>query len=130
MEQYFLTVNIEGETTESMARRMILPAAVRYLAELTSSAESASSLGLSIDGIKETAKYVSKNIDGLNKAIGNLIDQNKSLGGSSVHQKARHMKENVIPAMAEVRHYADRLERSVDHEIWPLPTYKQMLFVK
>ncbi len=130
VEQYFLTVNIEGETTESMARRIILPAAIRFLNELTSSAESAANLGLSTEGIMHTASHVSRYIDGLTKAISNLIDQNKDLGGSTIYEKARHMKDNVIPAMDEVRHYADRLERSVDHETWPLPTYKQMLFVK
>lgn len=130
VEQYFLTVNIEGETTESMARRMILPAAVRYLNELTEGATSAANLGLSIEGIKGAASHVSRHVDGLSKAISNLIDQNKELGGSTVHEKARHMKDNVIPAMTQVRHYADRLERAVDHEIWPLPTYKHMLFVK
>lgn len=130
VEQYFLTINIEGETTESMARRMILPAAVAYLSELTAAVESASKMGLSVVGITETATEVNAHINGLTKAIKNLIVQNKDLGGSSIYEKATHMLENVLPAMAEVRYHADRLERGVNYELWPLPTYKQMLFVK
>lgn len=130
VEQYFLTINIEGETTESMARRMILPAAVRYLGELVATIGSATDVGLCVDGIRETAVEISGYINGLSKAIDHLIIQNKDLGGASMLEKALHMRENVIPAMTDVRYYADKLERGVDHELWPLPTYKQMLFVK
>jgi len=130
IEQYFLTINIEGETTESIARRMILPAAVRYLGELVRTVESATDLGLSVEGVRETAVEISAYINGLSEALNNLIAQNKDLGGASTQEKALHMREKVIPAMSDVRYYADKLERGVDHELWPLPTYKQMLFVK
>lgn len=130
VEQYFLTINIEGETTESVARRMILPAAIKYFRELAESAEAGKEIGIEVEGILKTAKKVGEYIDGLNDAIRHLIKQNKELGGSTVHEKAVHMRENIIPAMEMVRYFADRLERSVDHDMWPLPTYKYMLFVK
>ncbi len=130
IEQYFLTINIEAETTESIARRMIMPAAVRYLKELTEVAHAGADLNLEVDGVTDIARRVADYINRFQTAVGHLIDQNKELGGDTVHEKAEHMRANVIPAMQEVREMSDRLERIVAHDLWPLPTYKHMLFVK
>ena len=130
VEQYFLKINIEAESTESIARRMIMPAAVRYLRELAEAAAALGGINLSYDGIRETASHVDRYINRFQEAVGNLIDQNKELGGDTAHEKAEHMRANVIPAMEKVREEADRLERIVAHDLWPLPTYKQILFVK
>ncbi len=130
VEQYFLQVNIEAEMTESIARRMVMPAAVRYLRELAGAAGALGEMDLSFEGIKETASHVDRYINRFQTAVGNLIDQNKELGGDSVHQKAGHMRTNVIPAMEKVREESDRLERIVAHDLWPLPVYKHILFVK
>jgi glutamine synthetase len=130
LDQYFKTVNIEGETTESMARTMILPAAIQYLSQLTATLEQADEVGLSFAGVRETAEEVGKLVDELRTAINKLSKQNKELGGESVHEKAVHMKKNVIPAMTAVRQAADKLERVVPSDYWPFPTYREILFVK
>ena len=128
-EQYFLTINIEAETTESIARTMILPAAVRYLSELVDTVERGDAVGLSFGGVRETAQAVGGMIDTLRAAIDTLIAQNKHRE-DSLEENARHMKHNVIPAMEAVRHAADDLERAVPHDLWPIPTYREILFVK
>ena len=109
---------------------MIMPAAVRYLKELTEASHAGADLNLNVDGVQDISERVADYINRFQKAVGELIDQNKELGGDSVHEKAEHMLENVIPAMNEVREMSDRLERIVAHDLWPLPTYKHMLFVK
>lgn len=130
VEQYFMKINIEAETTESLARTMIFPAAVRYLRELAAAVEAGDDIDLEFDGVKDTAKDVAKRVNGLRDAIKELIKQNKELGGDEVVEKAYHMRDNVIPAMNAVREAADRLERAVAHDLWPLPTYREILFVK
>ena len=130
VEQYFKTINIEAETTESIARTMILPAAIRYLGELASTLEHGDDVDMSFDGVKETAQEVNELTSAFRLAINELSRQNKELGGESVHEKAAHMKNNVIPAMSGVRAAADNLERVVPAEYWPMPTYREMLFVK
>ncbi len=130
VEQYFLTINIEAETTESMARTMIMPAATRYLRTLIKTVEEGNAVGISTKGVKEVADHVAAYVDELQDALGNLIDNNKDLGGDSVHEKAHHMLNNVIPAMNKVRHATDRLERITAGDLWPLPMYRDMLFVK
>ena len=129
-EQYFIKVNIEGETAARMARTMILPAAVRYLGEVLSAHEKAGAAGMSTTGLTATAEALSGLIDELSESLDRLDAQNRELGGDDVSSKANHMQENVIPAMAEVRAVVDRLEAVVPDDLWPLPTYRDMLFVK
>jgi glutamine synthetase len=130
VDQYFKTVNIEAETTETIARTMILPSAVRYLGELASTIERGGEIGLAFNGVRETAAEVNELIDELRDAVNGLITQNRELGGDEVVEKAHHMRDNVIPAMTAVREVADRMERVIPADLWPLPTYREILFVK
>ncbi len=130
VEQYFLTTNIEAETTESMARTMVMPAASRYLGMLSKTIVAGKKAGISTKGVKQVADHMAAYIDELQHALGNLIDANKDLGGDSAHEKAHHMLHKVIPAMNKVRHATDRLERITAGDLWPLPKYRDILFVK
>lgn len=121
VEQYFIRVNIEAETTEYLARTYILPAAVKYLSQLS---------GVGGKGIKSVADGVSKATDVLVEKLEALGVQNRELGGDTVHEKAIHMRDNVIPAMNAVRSAADALEALVAHDLWPLPSYREILWIK
>ncbi|HEX6306969.1 MAG TPA: glutamine synthetase III [Longimicrobiales bacterium] len=132
-DQYFKTVNIEGETTAELARTVVLPAAVRYLDDLLDAFHNFRDLG----SAKGTASGLNKLIDDLNDTINDLVAsldvldaQNAELGGDDVHSKAYHMRDNVVPAMLDVRSACDRLERMVPEDLWPLPRYREMLFIR
>jgi glutamine synthetase len=129
-DQYFKTINIEGETTADIARTMVLPSAVRYLNDLLAAAERAGTVGLEPQGILSTIRTVSVLIDELSEKLDELVRQNAELGGDEVHSKALHMRDNIIPAMTAVRAVSDRLEKVIPDDLWPLPTYRDMLFVK
>jgi glutamine synthetase len=130
LEQYFKTINIEGETTADIGRTMILPAAVRYLNELLAVADRTRQIGIESKGTMDTIRGVSGLVDELSEALSHLVAQNEELGGDDVESKAHHMRDNIIPAMNEVRRVADRLEKVVPDDFWPLPTYRDMMFVK
>lgn len=120
---YFKSINIEGETTEYLARNSILPAALRYLTDIQAvSGKSKAPQGM----IKELTELT----DELYEALDVLRKQNADLGGDEIYDKAHHMCNNIIPAMRSVRQAADKLEKVVCVERWPIPTYRQMLFVK
>lgn len=129
-EQYFLTINIEAETTESMVRTMIIPGAVRYLNELATIVDRGKAIGLDVSGTASIAKEVNESLNGLIAALNELSKQNAELGGDEIVEKANHVHKNVIPAMNNVRAFADKLERKVADDYWPLPTYREMLFVR
>jgi len=130
VEQYFMTINIEGETVQHMAQTMVLPAAVRYLGELLQTAERAEDVGVKTEGIIETAKKVNRLIDDLTDALDKLAEENQKLGGDEVLAKAEHMRSSIVPAMNAVRDVVDPLERIVPDDVWPVPAYRDMLFVK
>lgn len=130
LDQYFKTINIEGETMAHMASTMVLPAAMRYLNELLAVADRTQGLGIRSEGTLRTIEQVSGLVDELRPALDRLVEQNAELGGDDVHSKAHHMRDNIIPAMRAVRTVVDRLEKVVADDFWPLPTYRDMLFVK
>jgi glutamine synthetase len=127
-------VNIEGEMTAEIARTMILPAAVRYLDDLLDAYHNYRALD---NEVAANARGLKKLIDDLNvqvnehvEALDGLDAPNAELGGDTAHSKSFHMRDNVIPAMMRVRAVCDRLERMVPEDLWPLPRYREMLFVR
>ena len=127
-EQYAITLGIEAATTGNMARTLVLPAAVRYLAELGEAAEAVEDLGLDVSGTKATADVVVKEVNALTKAMQGLDEALAKAHKADAEDVA--MKDHVIPALAKVRKACDEIEQAVPAELWPLPTYREMLFVK
>jgi glutamine synthetase len=117
-EQYVIKLNIEGETTAQIARTMILPAAVRHLAELKA-AGNEQLIGETDELLKE-----------LFFAIQKLEAANEIHEDDTIVQEASYMHDTVIPAMDGVREVADHLEKIVADDLWPLPKYWEMLFIK
>lgn len=125
-EQYALTLNVEAATTESIAKTLALPAAIRYLAELSETAEGIEELGLDVSGTKETASVVVEQINALRAALGDLAKARHA--AHEAEDEAVSMKDEVIPAMAAVRAACDALEQELPADLWPLPTYRDLLF--
>src|SRR3954463_13605778 len=120
IEQYATKLNIEAETAASIARTMILPAAARHLATLKEA------------GLQPAVSETELLIGELWSAIAELEKANLSDNQPDEEpmQWATYMRDTVIPAMAAVRDVADRLERIVADDLWPLPKYSEMLFIK
>lgn len=128
--QYLTNLNIEADTTESMAKRMIYPAAVRYMNELAENVERIDNLGLDDEGAKTMLKKVNGSLNDLNRALEELRSAVLDSNGDSNLASAREVQENVIPQMKKIRDAVDFLERHVADDYWPLPVYSEMLFVK
>jgi glutamine synthetase len=119
-EQYATNINIEAETASSIARTMLLPAAVRHLNELKAS------------GMDELVGEFEPLIKELHFALLGLEDANlvSNHPHGSAQKEALYMRDRVMPAMEDVREVADRLEKLVADDLWPLPKYSEMLFIK
>ena len=119
-EQYAVNINIESETAAGIARTMLLPAAVRHLNELR------------IADLEELIGEVEPLIKELHFALLKLEDANleENQPDSSPQKWAIYMRDTVILAMSDVRDVADRLEKLVADDLWPLPKYSEMLFIK
>jgi glutamine synthetase len=98
--------------------------------DLLAAAERAADIKLDARGLHSTLRELNGLIDELRDALDTLRTHNADLGGDDVHSKAYHMRDNIVPAMLAVRSAVDRLEKIVPDDMWPLPTYRDMLFVK
>jgi len=131
LEGYKKTINIESQLTASIARRMILPAALRYQGEVAQSIASLKAAGADAPtGQVALLKELTTTISDLQEATAKLIkvSDDHSDGDSLAH--AKHSHDAILPAMLAVRAAGDKLEVIVADDLWPLPTYQEMLFIK
>lgn len=122
IEQYEGVVNVEANLVTEMAKTMILPAAVRYLGELADTATKTKAAGVKPE--TSSIKTLAGKISSLESSIASLEKAHSS--ASSVKDWAH----GVLPAMLKVREVVDDLEGIVADDLWPLPTYQEMLFIK
>jgi glutamine synthetase len=122
LEHYTVTVNIEAETAATIARTQLLPAAVKHLGALRAAGEGR--------GLDTLTGELTELIDEFVFAIQKLEEANDHPVELEGMEYAEYMRDQVIPAMDGVREVADRLERIVDGELWPLPRYSEILFIK
>lgn len=119
LEHYVIKLNIEAETAADIAATMLLPAAARHLGILKAA------------GLTALAKETQTLIDAFTKGIKELqtanLDENHP---TDLMEEAVYMRDTVTTAMAHVRQVADTLERTVADDLWPLPRYSEMLFIK
>ncbi len=128
LEQYCLTIKVEGNLTLEMARTMIFPAAVRYQNELASTCANLKLVGYEFD--TDTLDKVTKLVKCLQDTSSALQVALEHEGNGDLLTEAKHFCETVSPAMQAVRECADELEGYVADDLWPLPTYQEMLFIK
>ncbi|MDZ7680578.1 MAG: hypothetical protein U5J63_02425 [Fodinibius sp.] len=113
-----------------MAKTMIYPAAIRYMNELAENVERIDRLGLKNQGSREMLTKVNGGLNDLNDALETLRETVLAGNGDSVIESATYVKDEVIPVMNDIRDAVDYLERHVADDYWPLPIYREMLFVK
>jgi glutamine synthetase len=118
VEQYATKLNIEAETAAALARTAILPAATRHLLEVRAT------------GLEPLAAEVEPLVTELYEAIKVLESANANHPDVEGLDHALYMRDTVVPAMDGVRTVADRLEKIVADDLWPLPKYSEILFIK
>jgi glutamine synthetase len=129
LETYCKTINIEAQLMVLMADRYILPAALSYQTQVGQSVAAAKAGGVpSKEGKKHLAKLV-KLVDGFRAQTDKLAGA-LDHSSASADKHAKYMRDAVVPAMVKLRDLGDQLELLIPHEMWPLPTYREMLFVK
>jgi glutamine synthetase len=131
LENYKKTVNVEAQLTASMAKTMILPAAIRYQGEVAQSLAAVKHAGINNLAEQEAfLKELSGAITELQKKVAALVHATEHTGGGDALAHAKYSKDTILPAMNAVRTLGDKLETIVADDLWPLPTYREMLFIK
>jgi glutamine synthetase len=127
LEQYVKEVHVEAALTAEIAKTMIYPAAVRYQSELAAAAANLKAVGIKAD--TAVLKEVTEAADCLIQSIAEL-ELAAAHEADDLHAEAEYLCHTVLPTMLVVRSYADKLEGLVADDLWPLPTYQEMLFIK
>ena len=128
-EQYVAAVNVESNLLLEMARTMVFPAAVRYQSELATAVANLKAVGVEAD--TDTLSTVTDLIAKLQNALGELetLKENEHHAGG-MEKHCEYVRDEILPKMLEIRGYADTLEGYVADDLWPLPTYQEMLFIR
>lgn len=132
LEEYSKQINIEARTMIEMAKRQIIPAAIKFASELASSINAIKTASESVDVTVQTdlltevssslASFKTK-LDALEKVTKEAAEIE---GGSNV--QAKFYRESVFASMGELRTVGDYIETLVDEVLWPIPTYGELLF--
>ncbi|WP_370288191.1 glutamine synthetase III [Nocardioides sp.] len=127
IEQYLMTVGVEANLTMEIATTIVLPAAIRYQTELAQNVAALKAAG--VDADTSALEAVSAPLGALKSGIASL---KAAIEGAHSHEgieEALYVRDTVLTAMTDVRGAADALEGVVADDLWPLPTYQEMLYI-
>jgi len=127
-EQYVLSIEVEAKLVIDMAKTSIYPAAMSYLSGLAKTGKRMAKLKIDLDN--STAKTVAAEINAMMSAVDKLSEALAKEGFASTEEHMQFCANDIRGLMDEVREHADTLETEVADELWPLPKYQEMLFIK
>lgn len=127
LEQYALTIAVEAKLTLEIGTTVILPAAIRYQTELAQNVATLKAAG--VEPSMTALEMVSAPLANLTAALSTLKTALSDLSAESALDEARHAQQVLLPAMEAARAAVDTLESVVADDLWPLPTYQEMLYI-
>ena len=134
LESYFKKLQIEARVMGEVANSMVIPATIAYQNSLLENAKGLKELGLSkealetplaiINNVSEHLRIVKTSIDAMleERKVTNAIEDSR--------EKAIAYDENVKSYFDTIRYHTDKLEQIVDDSVWPLPKFRELLFLK
>lgn len=119
LDNYRRRIRIEGEIGLDIARSMIVPVVSEQLGKVVGSLKHVRDCGMTygVKGLEDSLRTLGDGLDDLTHSC-NALDE-----------ALQHHHETIIVALAELRRVVDKLERYVDDDLWPLPKYREMLFI-
>ncbi|WP_299682730.1 glutamine synthetase III [uncultured Dokdonia sp.] len=135
IEEYIKRVQIESRVLGDVARNHIIPTALRYQNVLITNVKGLKDIygddvytSLAKEQIS-IIKEISGHIASLNTCITEMTEARKKANQMELVQKSKAYCGKVLPYLKEIRRHCDKLELLVEDELWPLPKYRELLFV-
>jgi len=127
LEQYVMQVGVEANLVLRMGRTQIFPAAIQTMKNLAETTEELKDLGITLENstLSRLATLAGDLQSGLDK-----LEEVMSHEDDDLVAESRHACDVVLPQMLAIRAVADELEGFVTDEMWPLPSYQEILFIK
>ena len=127
VEQYIKLLRIESRTLQSMVRTAILPCALRFQAELADVVGATQACDIDCPGTSAQLREVVGMVESLRAAVAK-VEKAEAFEGHDAEKEARHYRDVLLPAMMETRRICDSLEKIMPADLYPLPTYAELLF--
>lgn len=127
-EVYILSIGVEAKLVADMAKTIIYPAAMHYLSDLAETNASAAEIGIKLD--TSGAKTIAAECNAMLAAVSKLSAAAAKHDFASTDEHMQYSASVIRPLMDEVRLHADALETEIADDLWPLPKYREMLFIK
>jgi glutamine synthetase len=128
-EKYITEVCIEAQQMVHIARTMILPAAVRHQGNLANTINASEQAGASCDGLRGTHECFSDLVQQFQDQISE-VEEKVHVPDVATLKQCMHCREVLLSAMNSLRDSADALERLVERDLWPMPTYQELLSLR
>ena len=135
IEEYIKRVQIESRVLGDVARNHIIPTALRYQNVLITNVKGLKEIygdDVYVSLAKEQVniiKEISEHIASLNACITEMTEARKKANQMKLVQKSKAYCDKVLPYLQKIRRHCDKLELLVEDELWPLPKYRELLFV-
>lgn len=126
-EQYALAIEVECKLALQMARTQVYPAAVRYLSELAAALQEQQAMGLQPS--LAVRNQIGEQLHQLNNGC-DALEQALAATPHDTEAHIRHCANQLMPLLGQLRSAVDGLEAVVDDNLWPLPSYQEMLFIR
>ena len=134
LESYYKKLQIEARVMGEVTNSMIIPAAIAYQNSLIENAKGLKELGLGEAALSTPLAIINKVSEHLNvvkTSIDAMLEQRKVVNGiEDTREKAIAYDEKVKSYFDEIRYHTDKLEQIVDDSVWPLPKFRELLFLK
>ncbi len=127
-EQYVQVIEMEAKLVITMAKTTIYPVAARYLSELACTIANLKEIGVPFE--VEVVEHVASTTKLMMDSVSKLDDAISKHDFATIEDHMQYCAKTLRPLMDQVRVYADTLEGDVADDLWPLPKYQEMLFIK
>ncbi len=137
LENYIKKVQIESRVSGDLAKNHIIPIAIRYQNTLIENVKGLKDVLDSKTFVKlsrnqmQTIKEISEHVEEIKEKVAQMLDERKKANKiEDLAKQALAYNQKVMPYLQMIRSHVDELELMVDDELWPLPKYRELLFIK
>lgn len=133
LESFYKKLQIEARVMGELAYNIILPAAIAYQTKLIENIKGLKDLGLDESTYKaqlDIITHISTHINAIRVDIENMVQERKKANNiENLREKAIAYDEKVKAYFQPIRYHVDKLEQLVDDSLWPLPKFRELLFI-
>ena len=130
-ETYTKKIQIEARVLGDITMNHIIPVASKYEAVLLDKAYKMKQLGLNYDSDMELIREIQHHTSAIQRLVGEMIEARKVANRiEDQREKAIEYHDKVAVFLGQIRDHIDRLEEVIDDQLWPLPKYRELLFIR